>query len=97
MTSKQKAYLRSLANTVSPIIQVGKQGVTPELTMSVEEALESKELIKISVLNNCTIDNISEIAETIAGRTRADVVQVIGKKIVLFRASKTKPEIKLPK
>jgi RNA-binding protein len=96
MTSKERAYLRGLANRINSILQVGKHGVTPELTASIDEALESKELIKLTILNNCIIEP-KEIADTISGRTRSEVIQVIGKKVVLFRHSKTKPEIKLPK
>jgi RNA-binding protein len=95
MTSKQRAYLRGLANGIDGIFQVGKLGITPELTTSIEEALEKRELIKITVLNNCTTET-KEVAETVAQRTRSDVVQVIGKKIVLFRQSRTNQTIKLP-
>ena len=96
MTSKQRAYLRSLAMTMTPIVNIGKNGVTDSVTSEVDNLLECKELIKISVLKNC-LDNPKELAETIAGRTRSQVVQVIGKKIVLFRVSKKKPVIILPK
>ena len=87
MTSKQRAYLKSLAMTMDPIFQVGKSSVTPELTKAIEEALAARELIKPSVLQNCA-DDPREIAELIADRTRAQVVQVIGKKIVLYRENK---------
>lgn len=84
MTSKQRAYLKSLAMTMDPIFQVGKSSVTPELTKAIEEALAARELIKLSVLQNCA-DDPREIAELIAERTHSQVVQVIGKKIVLYR------------
>ena len=87
MTSKQRAYLKSLAMTMDPIFQVGKSSVTPELTKAIEEALAARELSKLSVLQNCA-DDPREIAELIADRTRAQVVQVIGKKIVLYRENK---------
>lgn len=87
MTSKQRAYLKSLAMTMDPIFQVGKASVTPELTKAIEEALAARELIKFSVLQNCA-DDPREIAELIADRTRSQVVQVIGKKIVLYRENK---------
>ena len=87
MTSKQRAYLKSLAMTMDPIFQVGKASVTPELTKAIEEALAARELIKLSVLQNCA-DDPREIAELIADRTRSQVVQVIGKKIVLYRETK---------
>ena len=96
MTSKQRAYLKSLAMTMEPILQVGKGSVTPELTTSVAEALEARELIKISVLQNC-LDDPKEIAAVLAERTRSQVVQVIGKKIVLYKEGKQdKKKIQLP-
>ncbi|KAI4454010.1 developmentally regulated gtp-binding protein-related [Holotrichia oblita] len=78
------------------ITHVGKAGVTPELTQSVNETLEARELVKITVLNNCDIE-MKEIAELLSGRTRSDIVQVIGRKIVLYRKSRNKPVIELPK
>ncbi|MCI5603110.1 MAG: ribosome assembly RNA-binding protein YhbY [Clostridiales bacterium] len=94
MTSKQRAYLRSLASTIQPIYQVGKSIVTPELTAGIDEALEARELIKINVLKNC-MDTPMNVANIIAERTHSEVVQVIGKKIVLYRPSKTNPKIEL--
>ena len=96
MTSKQRAYLKGLAMTTDPIFQVGKASISPELTKSIGEALEARELIKISVLKNC-MDDPREIAAILAERTHAEVVQVIGKKIVLYRESKEKKKIELPK
>ncbi|WP_099468238.1 ribosome assembly RNA-binding protein YhbY [Konateibacter massiliensis] len=94
MTSKQRAYLRGLASTLDPIFHVGKASVTPEVTEAVAEALEARELIKISVLNNCA-DDPKEIAQTISERTRSQVVQVIGKKIVLYKPAKEKEKQKI--
>ena len=84
MTSKQRAYLKSLAQTMEPIFQIGKNSLTPENTKAIAEALEARELIKVSVLQNC-MDDPKEIASLVAERTRSQVVQVIGKKIVLYR------------
>lgn len=95
MTSKQRAYLKSLAIHLNPIFQVGKDGVTPEVVSAVEETFNTHELIKISVLKNC-FDEPKVIADTIAGRTHSQVVQVIGKKIVLYRPDADKPKIILP-
>lgn len=97
MTSKQRAYLKGLAMTMDPIFQVGKASLTPELTGAVEEALEARELIKISVLKNC-IDDPKEIAQILAERTHSQLVQVIGKKIVLYKEAKepAKRRIVLP-
>lgn len=97
MTSKQRAFLKGLAMTTEPILQVGKSAVTPENTASVDEALKARELIKISVLNNCLVSP-HEIADTLAERTQSEVVQVIGKKIVLYRQGKgDRKRIMLPK
>lgn len=96
MTSKQRAYLKGLAMTIDPIYQVGKSSITPEFTSGINEALEARELIKINVLKNC-MDDPKEIAQILSERTKSEVVQVIGKKIVLYRESKEKKKIELPK
>lgn len=97
MTSKQRAYLKSLAMVMDPIFQVGKNSVTPENIEAIGQALEKRELIKISVLQNCD-DDPNEIAQCIAERTRSQVVQVIGKKIVLYKEGKgEKKKIELPR
>ena len=97
MTSKQRAYLKGLAMTMEPIFQIGKSSLTPENTKAIEEALNARELIKINVLQNC-LDDPREIAEVLAERTNSQVVQVIGKKIVLYKeGKKEKKKIQLPK
>ena len=97
LTSKQRAYLGGEASTMNPIFQIGKASLTPELIQALDEALEKREMIKISVLKNCA-DDPREIAEVIAERTRSQVVQVIGKKIVLYKEGKDKnKKIELPK
>ncbi|MCI7225818.1 RNA-binding protein YhbY [uncultured Clostridium sp.] len=97
MTSKQRAYLKSLAMTMDPIFQIGKASLTPENTKAIAEALEARELIKISVLQNC-MDDPKELAQMVAERTKSQVVQVIGKKIVLYKEGKeNKKKIMLPK
>ena len=95
MTSKQRAYLKGLASTLDPIFQIGKSSLTPEVTEAVGEAFNTKELIKVSVLKNC-IDDPRAIAEALAERTHSQVVQVIGKKIVLYKPNKDNPKIMLP-
>lgn len=96
MTTKQRAYLKSLAMTMEPIFQIGKFSMTPSLTEAVSEALEARELIKLSVLQNCG-DDPKELAQILAERTHAQVVQVIGKKIVLYKEGKdNKKKIVLP-
>lgn len=79
---------------LDPIIQIGKSSLTPELTAAVAEALEARELIKISVLKNC-MDDSRELAQTLAERTHSDVVQVIGKKIVLYKEAKDEKKRKI--
>lgn len=98
MTSKQRSYLKGLAMTMDPVFQIGKSGVTPEVTAAIAEALEARELIKVAVLKNC-LDDGRMIAQTLAERTRSEVVQVIGKKIVLYKPAKdeAKRKIVLPK
>lgn len=96
MTSKQRAYLKGLAMTMDPIFQIGKASLTPENTKAISEALAARELIKISVLQNC-MDDPRKLADMVAERTRSQVVQVIGKKIVLYKEGKEeKKKIMLP-
>ena len=80
LTSKQRAYLKSLAMELDPIILLGKASLTTENEKNVDEALAKRELVKVGVLKNCD-DDPREIAETLAEHTRSEVVQVIGKKI----------------
>lgn len=87
MTSKRRAYLKGCAMTMDTILHIGKSGVTPELTESVSEALEARELIKMNVLKNCMFD-IKEMANMLAERTGSEVIQIIGRKIVLFKEAK---------
>ena len=96
MTSKQRAYLKSLANSLEPIFQVGKSSLTPEFTEAISEAFNTRELLKIAVLKNC-IDDPKEIAAVVAERTHSQVVQVIGKKIILYKPDKKNPKIMLDK
>ena len=96
MTSKQRAYLKSLASNLNPVFQIGKSSLTPEFTEAISEAFNTRELIKIAVLKNCA-DDPNEIAEIISERTHSQVVQVIGKKIVLYKPDKKNPKIDLNK
>ena len=96
MTSKQRAYLKGLAMTMDSIFEIGKSSLTPENTQAIKEALEARELIKINVLQTC-MDDPKELASMVAERTRSQVVQVIGKKIVLYKEGKDeKKKIQLP-
>ncbi|MCR8845851.1 ribosome assembly RNA-binding protein YhbY [Paenibacillus sp. SC116] len=96
LTGKQKRYLRSLAHNLQPIFQVGKGGVNDQLIRHIEEAIETRELIKISILNNCLEDRY-EIGDELSKQSGAELVQVIGKTIVLYKESKDKKQIELPK
>ncbi len=97
MTTKQRAFLKSIAMKTEPIFQIGKSSMSPSMVIAIDEALAARELIKISVLQNCG-DDPKELAQILAERTRSQVVQVIGKKIVLYREGKDdKKKIVLPK
>lgn len=95
LNSRQRSYLMSLAAKENPIFQIGKAGLTPEVTEAVSEALEARELVKIALLQNC-FDNPRELGEMLAGRTRSQLVTVIGRRLVLYRPSKNKKRIELP-
>lgn len=94
INTKQRAYLRSLAAKYEPIYYVGKAGLTPDLTQGVDEALAKRELVKVGVQKNCPED-IKFIGEALSGRTKSVLVQIMGKKITLYRPAE-KPKIELP-
>lgn len=96
MTSKQRAYLMSLAGSLNPIFQIGKSSLTPELTAAIGEAFNNNELIKVAVLKNCA-DDPREIAEMISERTHSQLIQVIGKKMIFYKPNRDNPKILLPK
>ncbi len=94
LTSKQRAALRAMANSLDPIMQVGKAGIGQDLVESVDHALEARELIKMSALETAPV-TAREAADILAEETGADVVSVVGRRFVLFRPSKKKPKITL--
>ena len=96
LTSKQRAFLKGLASDLEPVFQIGKGSVTPEFTSAISEAFNTHELIKITVLKNC-LDDVREVASTVSERTRSELVQVIGRKFVLYEPFKDDPKIILPK
>lgn len=96
MTSKQRSYLKGLAMNLEPVFQIGKSSVTPENVEAISEVFNTRELVKISILKNC-LDDPKEVSNTVAERTRSQVVQVIGKKFVLYKPFKENPKIILPK
>lgn len=95
ITSKQRAYLRSLAQNLEPIFQIGKNGINDNQVEQIANALEARELIKINLLNS-TPDDKHSIANELAEKTDSDVVQIIGKKITLYKRSTKTPKIELP-
>ena len=96
LTSKQRAFLKSLASHLDASFQIGKAGVTPEAVQSVSEQFHTRELVKGTVLKTCT-DDLRQVAEMLAERTRSVTVQVIGRRIVLYKPFDEEPEIVLPK
>ena len=97
MTSKQRAFLISLAMKEKAVLFIGKGGITPELTENVRLALEARELIKLSIQQNC-LEDPRTMAETLAERTGSEVVQLIGRKIVLYKPGKgDNRKIELPR
>jgi len=95
LTGKQKRFLRSEAHHIKPIFQVGKAGVNKNLIKQVNEALEARELIKVSILQNCEEDK-EEVAKSIAIGSKAKVVQIIGKTIIFYKESTENKKIDLP-
>lgn len=96
ITTKQRAQLRALANPLEVILQVGKSGIIDTLIKQVDDALTARELIKIKVLENAPV-NAREVAQELAEKTGADVVQVIGMKVSLYRRNNKDPKIVLVK
>lgn len=97
LTSKQRAYLRSLAVNEDTILMVGKSGMGPEIVKQADTALEKRELIKGRVLPDSSPVSSREAAEKLAEKTGSDVVQVIGSRFVLYRRKKKDPKIVLPR
>lgn len=95
MTSKQRAYLRGLANTIDPIFQIGKSGISENLIKQLNDAIEARELIKISTLETAPAE-ASKLGEEIAIATNSILVQTIGNKITLYRPKKKNSKISLP-
>ena len=96
LTSKQRAYLRSLANSIDTVVMLGKGGISDQIYKTADEAITKRELIKGKVLETCELSS-REAADAIAAEINADVVQVIGTKFVLYRRNDDEPTIVLPK
>lgn len=95
LTGKQKRFLRSEAHHIDPIFQVGKGGVNEAMIVQIAEALEKRELVKISILQN-NEDGKNEVAEKLAKGTKAELVQLIGHTVVLYKQSVNNKRIELP-
>lgn len=95
LTSKERSYLRSLANTMDPVIQVGKAGVTETLSKQTDDALTARELIKVRVLPNSGQER-DPMAQELSQAVNAEVVQRIGNNFVLWRRNLKEPKIQLP-
>lgn len=96
LTGKQKRHLRSLAHHLDPIFQVGKGGVNENMITQINEAIEKRELLKVGLLKNSLVET-DEAAEEIVAGTKAELVQIIGHTIVLYKESKENKEIELPR
>lgn len=96
ITSKQRAYLRSLANTIETILIIGKGGISDKIIVQADEALTAREILKGKVLETAE-ENVKEIASIISSKTNSDIVQVIGTKFVLYKKNNNNPRIALPK
>ncbi len=95
LTGKQKRFLRAKAHHLTPIFQVGKGSVNENMCKQISDALEARELIKISILQNCE-DEKSVVADKLVAGTKAELVQIIGNTIVLYKESEEHKEIVLP-
>ncbi|GAE31669.1 ribosome assembly RNA-binding protein YhbY [Alkalihalobacillus hemicellulosilyticus] len=95
LTGKQKRYLRSKAHHLQPIFQVGKGGVNENMSKQISDALEARELLKVSILQNCDEDK-KDVAQALTSSTGAELVQIIGHTIVLYKESNENKEIVLP-
>lgn len=96
ITGKQRSYLKSLAHELDPLFQLGKQGITENFVVQLDEALETKELIKVKILQNCDLD-ATLVANQLSEELGAEFVQSIGSKFVIYRPSKKNKKIQLPK
>ena len=94
LTSKRRAYLRKKAHDLDALVRIGKEGVTDNLIQSILDAIESRELIKVKILQNCEEDKM-QIMEELSQCKEFEVVGIIGRTIILFKENKDKPVISL--
>ncbi len=95
LTNKQKSYLRSLAQSERAIFQIGKDGISDALINTLKDALKARELVKLSVLKTAPTDDLKELAFDLARLSGSEVVQIIGRTIILYKKGK-EPKILLP-
>ena len=95
LTGKQKGFLRSLGMKLNPVVNIGKEGLTPTVVMAAREAIKKRELIKVRVLQNC-MEEPEDVIPMLAERADANLVQVIGRNGLLFKRNFEKPKIELP-
>ena len=93
MTSKQRAFLRGLANTMEPVLHIGKEGITRSLEQQAWDALEARELVKVSVMRSAPFDSAREACDSLCEKVHAEPVQVIGSKFVIYRKAREEPHL----
>ena len=96
LTGKQRSHLKSLAHNLDPLFQLGKNGLSENFIKQVDEALENREIVKINILNNSSMET-EELSRELVDRLGAEFVQNIGNKVIIYRESEENKEIKLPK
>lgn len=96
LTGKQKSFLRSMGQTLEPVVQIGKEGVTPEVVESAREVIKKRELIKVKVLQNSP-EEPKDAIEKLVERTQSELAQVIGRCGLLYKKNQENPKIELPK
>lgn len=96
LTGKQKSFLRSMGMKIDPVVNIGKEGVTPTVVQAVREAIKKRELIKVRVLQNCE-EEPKDAITVLAERSDVNLVQVIGRNGLFYKRNQEKPKIDLPK
>lgn len=96
LTGKQKRFLRSRAMTMDALYQIGKEGLSENFIRQIDDALEARELIKIKILKN-SAEVAADVGDTLAAELHAEVAQIIGHSVVLYRRSEKKPKLELPR
>lgn len=96
ITTKQRAFLRGLANHEPSILQIGKDGISDALIKNIDEALDARELVKVSILETCDIEPKDVMAQVLGAIEHSEPVQVIGRKIVIYKRNLKEPKIVLP-